>query len=120
MDVQAQGTAIFLFSYFGYWLEIFFVIGCKAATGTLTVAGVQKNQLKVPAKGKAARDSESSEDSTIKADAPVPQGKGVNAGDFIVGPDMGGQKTKFAQNSDSGSSSCDTPAVHHVELQAQR
>lgn len=114
--VQAQGTAIWLIAYFGYWLEIFFVILCKALTGTLTAAGVNKKQLKVSAKDKAARTSESSEDSTIKADAPVPQGKGVTAGDFIVGPDIGGQKSKFAHNSDSGSSSSETPAVHQVQL----
>lgn len=78
---------------------------------------MHKKQLKVPAKDKAARNSESSEDSTIKADAPVPQGKGVSTGDFIVGPDMGGQpKGKVAHNSDFGSSSSETPAVHQVQL----
>ena len=121
LSVQAQGTAIWLFAYFGYWLEIFFVILCKAVTGSLTSAGVNKKQLKVPAKDKAARTSESSEDSTIKADAPVPKGKGVTAGDFIVGPNMGGQKSKFAHNSsDSGSSSSETPAVHQVQLTDQQ
>lgn len=115
--LQSQGTAIWLFAYFGYWLEIFFIIAIKAFTGTLTSAGVPKKQLKLPAKDKAARSSESSEDSTIKADAPVPKGKEVTSGDFIVGPNMGGPpKSKFAHNSDSGSSSSETPAVHQVQL----
>ena len=96
------------------------VIIAKLSTGTLLVAGVQRKQLKVPAQGKTApRDSSSSEDSTIKADAPVPQGKGVSTSDFIVGAQKGG---KPYLNSDSGSSN-ETPAVHTVQLsdlQAQR
>lgn len=33
--VQDSGTAIWLFAYFGYWLEVIFVLSVRAARGTL-------------------------------------------------------------------------------------
>lgn len=37
-DAQDSGTAIFLFAYFGYWLEVIIVLTARAAKGTLLSA----------------------------------------------------------------------------------
>ena len=35
---QDQGTAIWLFAYFGYWLEVLLVVAARAMKGSLLTA----------------------------------------------------------------------------------
>lgn len=118
--MQDQGTAIWLFAYFGYWLEIFVVIAFKVMSGSLLVAGVRKKQLKQPVLPKTADSlSTSSEDSTVKA-VDIPKGKEVQPSDFIVGADSMQHKGKAVyeeQAECSGSSgSSNSTQQQHVEL----
>ncbi len=41
--VQSQGNALWLFAYFGYWLEIFIIIGIKLLRGKLTDANHKRS-----------------------------------------------------------------------------
>ena len=41
--MQDSGTAIWLFAYFGYWLEVIIVLAARAARGTLLSAGKKRS-----------------------------------------------------------------------------
>ena len=123
--VQDQGTAIWLFAYFGYWIQIWVVIAAKAITGSLLVAGVRRKQLKTPAKGKGVvhdNASTASDESTIKA-GDVPKGKEVQPGDFLVHPNNVQHKGKAEYENEaeaSGSSGSSSPHQYqqprHVQM----
>ena len=53
--LQDSGTAIFLFAYFGYWLEVTFALTIRALRGELLTSktlrieeAVNKNQIPLP------------------------------------------------------------------------
>ncbi|KAA6417637.1 MAG: iron permease FTR1 [Trebouxia sp. A1-2] len=125
---QDQGTAIWLFAYFGYWVEIFIVIAFKILSGTLLVAGVKKKQLRKPVLPKVADQVSSSPEDSSKV-VSVPKGKEVQPSDFIVGHDTVQQKGKgkhmFEEQAEgsgsSGSSgSSSNPQLQHVEMAAMQ
>lgn len=103
---QDQGTAIWLFAYFGYWIEIFIVIAFKAVSGSLLVAGVRNKQLKQPVLPENASQLPTS--ANVKADG-TPKGKAVQPSDFIVQPDsaqdMGKGKDVFEEEAEGSGSS---------------
>lgn len=104
--MQDQGTAIWLFAYFGYWIEIFIVIAFKAVSGSLLVAGVRNKQLKQPVLPENASQLPTS--ANVKADG-TPKGKAVQPSDFIVQPesaqDMGKGKDVFEEEAEGSGSS---------------
>lgn len=119
--VQDQGTAIWLFAYFGYWLQVWFVILVKAITGSLMTAGVKRRQLKTPAKGQG---HETKLNSLVANDekgvhgAEPPLGKDVRPADFIVHPNSA-QKTngKLAHEDEAeGSGSSGSDQQHGVQM----
>lgn len=111
--LQAQGTAIWLFAYCGYWLEIIFVLVFKFFTGTLLVAGAKRGQLKKGPKT-APGMSHAGDSARTGADVGIPKGKAVEPADFIVGHDTHMQTAKgvkpgFEDEAEgSGSSGSDT------------
>ena len=121
--VQDQGTAIWLFAYFGYWIEIWVVIAFKVLSGSLLVAGVRKGQLKKPVLPSGNNHlCTASENSTVKA-VDIPKGKEVQPSDFIVGPHtaqhQGTGKPEYeeeAEGSGSSGSTSTTQQQQHVEM----
>lgn len=121
---QDQGTAIWLFAYFGYWVEIFIVIAFKILSGTLLVAGVKKKQLKKPVLPKTADQVSTSPEDSSKV-VGIPKGKEVQPSDFIVGHDTVQHKGKDMyeeQAEGSGSSgssgSSSNPQQQNLEMAA--
>ena len=129
MLLQAQGTAIWLFAYVGYWLEILVVLIFKAMSGTLLVAGAKRGQLKKGPKT-APGMSHAGDSARTGTDGAVPKGKAVEPGDFIVGHDTKVQNGKdgkpgFEEEAEgSGSSGSDTHTnpqnVQLADLQQNR
>ena len=126
--LQDQGTAIWLFAYFGYWIEIFIVIAFKVLSGSLLVAGVKKNQLRKPVLPKTADQVCASPEDSSKV-VSIPKGKEVQPSDFIVGHDtvqhQGKGKDMFEEQAEgsgsSGSSgSSSNPQQQHVEMAAMQ
>jgi len=126
--LQDQGTAIWLFAYFGYWVEIFIVIAFKILSGTLLVAGVKKKQLRKPVLPKTADQVSTSPEDSSKV-VSIPKGKEVQPSDFIVGHDtvqhQGKGKDMFEEKAEgsgsSGSSgSSSNPQQQHVEMAAMQ
>ena len=131
--LQDQGTAIWLFAYFGYWIEIFIVIAFKILSGSLLVAGVKKKQLRKPVLPKTADQVSASPKDPSKV-VSIPKGKEVQPSDFIVGHDtlqhQGKGKDMFEEqaegsgSSGSGSSgsseSSSNPQQQHVEMAAMQ
>lgn len=122
MRVQAQGTAIWLFAYFGYWVELIIVLVFKTVSGTLLVAGAKRGQLKKGPKA-APGMSHAGDSARTGADGAVPKGKAVEPADFIVGHDIQiqngkGGKPGFEEEAEgSGSSGSDTQTnPQHVQL----
>ena len=126
--LQDQGTAIWVFAYFGYWIEIFIVIAFKVLSGSLLVAGVKKNQLRKPVLPKTADQVCASPEDSSKV-VSIPKGKEVQPSDFIVGHDtvqhQGKGKDMFEEQAEgsgsSGSSgSSSNPQQQHVEMAAMQ
>ena len=122
MLVQDQGTAIWLFAYFGYWLEVIFVLVFKFATGTLLVAGAKRGQLKKGPKT-APGMSHAGDSARTGEDVGIPKGKAIERADFIVGHNTHTQTAKggklgFEEDAEgSGSSGSDTQTnPQHVQL----
>lgn len=126
---QDQGTAIWLFAYVGYWLEVIFVLVFKFATGTLLVAGAKRGQLKKGPKT-APGMSHAGDSARTGDDGGIPKGKAVEPADFIVGHNTHTQTAKggkpgFEEEAEgSGSSGSDTHTnpqrVQLTDLQQNR
>ncbi len=117
-DLQDQGTAIWLFAYFGYWVEIVIVITFKILSGTLLVAGVKKKSVLPKTTDQV---STSPEDSNKVVS--ISKGKEVQPCDFIVGRDTVQHKDKDvfeeqAEGSGSYGSSkaSNKPQQQHAEM----
>lgn len=120
--LQAQGTAIWLFAYVGYWLQILVVLVIKFFTGTLLVAGVKRGQLKRGPK-KAPGMSHAGDSAKTEKGGQYPEGKDVEPADFIVNhhtpvQDGKGVKEGYEEAEGSGSSGSDTQHTNpqHVQL----
>ena len=122
-NVQDQGTAIWLFAYFGYWIQVWVVILCKALSGSLLVAGVRRKQLKTPPKSGQEAQLANSDDS-IAQPGEIPKGKEVQPADFIVHHENVQHKSQVkapheeeAEGSgSSGSSGNPTHQHQHVQM----
>ncbi|KAL3155144.1 hypothetical protein ABBQ38_011200 [Trebouxia sp. C0009 RCD-2024] len=114
---QAQGTAIWLFAYCGYWLELLVVVLTKSCSGTLLVAGAKRGQLK---KGPTSAPGVSHVGDSARTEKgrDMARGKAVNPADFIVTPTQTGKDIDFKEEAEgSGSSGSDTHAnLQHVQL----
>ncbi len=123
--VQDQGTAIWLFAYFGYWIEIFIVIAFKILSGSLLVAGVKKKQLRKPVLPKTADQVSTTPEDSSKV-VSIPKGKEVQPSDFIVGHDTVQHKGKEYEEQAEGSGSSGSsgsssnPQQQHVEMAAMQ
>ena len=72
MHAQDTGTAIWLFAYFGYWLEILIVVAARAHKGSLLLALRQRPPQRDPQQLALAKIGQMSPTSSSTLDPKLP------------------------------------------------